>query len=123
MKKNQSLEAELETMRTELKRARSKIKEEVLQKDKRYIRVQNFKPFIPSFAIDALTGIRNYHNDTYVNPFREQKMLEIVDYVNEKCETGNNHIYEEIVEPRAGLPFTEINFLELQEALVRFLIK
>ena len=50
-------------------------------------------------------------------------MLEIVDYVDEKCETGNNEIYEKIVEPRSGLPFTENNFLELQEALVRFLLK
>ena len=63
------------------------------------------------------------HNGAYVNLFRQQKMLEIADYVNEKCETGNNDIYQKIVEPRSGLPFTEINFLEVQEALVRFLIK
>ena len=54
---------------------------------------------------------------------RRQQMLEIVSYVDEKCEIDNTQLYEEVVEPRGEQSFTEQNFLNLQDALLRFLLK
>ena len=54
---------------------------------------------------------------------RREQMLEIVSYIDEKCEADNTQLYEEVVEPRGEQSFTEQNFLNLQDALLRFLLE
>ena len=50
-------------------------------------------------------------------------MLQITEYIDQRCEMDNTQFYEEIVEPRGEQSFTENNFLDLQDAFVRFYLK